>query len=174
MIKLSAGTEKETLERLQQFYQNFNPGFQFAYNFVDDEYQAQYAAEKRVASLSRYFSVLAILISCLGLFGLAAFTAERRQKEIGIRKVLGSSDWGIVTLLSADFTKVVLSSIFIGLPLSYVITKSWLEGFAYRVELQWWYFLLAGIITLLIACFTVSAQAIKATRINPTQCLKTE
>ena len=128
MIKLSAGTEKETLERLQQFYQNFNPGFQFAYNFVDDEYQAQYAAEKRVASLSRYFSVLAILISCLGLFGLAAFTAERRQKEIGIRKVLGSSDWGIVTLLSADFTKVVLSSIFIGLPLSYVITKSWLDG----------------------------------------------
>jgi ABC-type antimicrobial peptide transport system permease subunit len=108
------------------------------------------------------------------LFGLAAFTAERRLKEIGIRKVLGSSTFGIVYLLSADFTKVVIASIVIALPLSYYITSHWLDGFAFRIELHWWYFVGAGILAITIAWLTVVAQAIKAATSNPAQCLKDE
>ncbi len=174
MVKLSAGKEGETIKRLEQFYKNFNPGFSFDYKFLDQEYQAQYNAEKRVATLSKYFAGLAILISCLGLFGLAAFTAERRLKEIGIRKVLGSTVFGIVYLLSADFTKSVFVSIVIALPVSYFITKHWLDGFAFKIELEWWYFISAGVTALFIAWLTVGTQAIKAARINPTQCLKDE
>jgi ABC-type antimicrobial peptide transport system permease subunit len=114
------------------------------------------------------------MISCLGLFGLAAFSAERRYKEIGIRKVLGSSELGIVYLLSFDFTKMVIVSIFIALPISYFTTTYWLNSFAYRVELQWWYFFGAGFIALMIAWLTVGTQTIKAARINPAQCLKTD
>jgi ABC-type antimicrobial peptide transport system permease subunit len=174
MIKIAAGREKETLAQLQRFYQEFNPGFPFDYKFLDQDYQALYAAEQRVATLSKYFAALTILISCLGLFGLATFTAERRLKEIGIRKILGSSDLGIMQLLSADFTRIVLIAILIALPVSFLLTKSWLEGFAYRIELEWWFFIGAGLVALLIAWFTIGLQTVKAARINPTQCLKNE
>ena len=174
MAKIEAGKEKETIDRLQAFYNAYNPGFTLDYRFLDQEYQAQYVAEQRVSTLSKYFAGLAILISCLGLFGLAAFTAERRLKEIGIRKILGSSDFGIVRLLSADFTKMVLIAILIALPVSYLLAKNWLEGFAYRIDLHWWFFIGAGFIALLIAWFTVGLQTVKAARVNPTQCLKDE
>ena len=174
MVRIQAGMEKETIENLQKFYREFNPGYTFNYKFLDENYQAQYAAEKRVAILSRYFAGLAILISCLGLFGLAAFTAERRVKEIGIRKIMGSSVFGIVRLLSTDFTKMVLVAITIALPVSYFITKNWLNSFAYRIDLAWWYFISAGLLALLIAWLTVGLQTFKAARINPTQCLKEE
>jgi ABC-type antimicrobial peptide transport system permease subunit len=174
MVKLPAGKEKETIERVEQFHKNFNPGFSFDYKFLDQEYQAQYNAEKRVAALSKYFAGLAILISCLGLFGLAAFSAERRLKEIGIRKVLGSSELGIIYLLSSDFTKIVFAAILIALPVSYFITKHWLDSFAFKIELEWWYFMGAGAIALFIAWLTVGTQAIKAARINPTKCLSNE
>ena len=113
MAKIEAGKEKETLDKLQQLYKTYNPDFSFDYKFLDQDYQNQYSAETRVARLSQYFAGLAILISCLGLFGLAAFTAEKRMKEIGIRKVLGSSEFDIVYLLSSDFTKIVFISIII-------------------------------------------------------------
>jgi putative ABC transport system permease protein len=174
MVRLTAGTEKETLAKVQQLYHKFNPDFTFDYRFVDDDYQLQYAAEQRVSILSRYFAGLAILISCLGLFGLAAFTAERRMKEIGIRKVLGATDFGIVSLLSGDFTKIVFTSIVIALPLSYLVTSYWLDSFAYKIPLQWWYFISAGAVALFIAWFTVGLQAVKAAGVNPTQCLKDE
>lgn len=174
MVKLQAGKEKETIARAEHFYKNFNPGFSFDYKFLDQEYQAQYNAEKRVATLSKYFAGLAILISCLGLFGLAAFTAERRFKEIGIRKILGSSVVGIVYLLSADFTKIVFVSILIALPVSYFIAKHWLDTFAFKIDLEWWYFMGAGLTSLFIAWLTVGTQALKAARINPTKCLKDE
>ena len=115
-----------------------------------------------------------MLISCLGLFGLAAFTAERRLKEIGIRKVLGSTAFGIVTLLSADFTKVVLVAITIALPVSYWLATTWLGNFAFRITLEWWYFAAAGAIAMIIAWITVGTQALKAAKVNPTQCLKDE
>lgn len=173
-IKIKAGTERESIARIRKLYSEFNPGLAFEYRFLDDDYQALYEAENRVAVLSRYFAAIAIIISCLGLFGLAAFTAERRRKEIGIRKVLGSSALRIVTLLSGDFTKIVLVSILISLPIAYFITKSWLNSFAYRIDLQVWYFLGAGLLTLLITLGTVGTQAVKAALANPVDALRNE
>ena len=174
MIKLEAGKEKETINKLQAFYKEYNAGFSFDYKFMDEDYQALYSSEQRVADLSKYFAALAILISCLGLFGLAAFTAERRMKEIGIRKVLGSSNAGIIYLLSGDFTKMVFAVVCIALPISYFISRHWLDNFAFKIELKWWYFIGAGLMALVISWLTVGSQAIKAARINPAKCLKDE
>ncbi len=174
LVKLQAGIEQATIEQLERLYREFFPKYTFDFSFMEDEYQALYEAETRVAVLSKYASSLAIIISCLGLFGLATFTAERRQKEMGIRKVLGASVSQLVQLLSADFMKMVLISILIGLPIGYLITQRWLESFAYRIELQWWYFAGAAGITLLIAWLTVSIQTLKAATVNPVESLKDE
>jgi len=174
MIRLEAGKEKETLASLTKLYSQFNPGFTFEYQFQDVEYADQYASEQRVATLSSYFASMAILISCLGLFGLAAFTAERRLKEIGIRKALGSSSTNIVMLLSGDFTRMVLLSILLGLPVAYWLLDQWLTKFAFHIDLQIWYFILSGTVALLIAWLTVASQAIKAASVNPVKCLRTE
>jgi len=173
-IRMEAGREKETLSALNNFYTSYNPGFSFDYKFQDQEYAKMYAAEQRVATLSGYFASMAVLISCLGLFGLATFTAERRLKEIGIRKALGSSSTSIVILLSGDFTRMVLLSVFIGIPVSYWLLSKWLERFAFHIELTGWYFIVAGIIALAIAWVTVAWQAIKAASVNPVKCLRTE
>jgi len=172
MIKISAGKEKSTIAALQHFYADYNPGYSLDYKFLDQDYQEQYVSENRVGLLSRYFAGLAILISCLGLFGLATFTAERRMKEIGIRKVLGASELNIMYTLSKDFTIPVIIAISIALPMSYVLTKYWLNSFAYRIELQLWYFVAAGVLALLISWLTVSMQAIKAALVDPVNCLK--
>jgi putative ABC transport system permease protein len=172
VIKLARGPQHETLKRIEDTFHKVNPGFIFEYSFLDQNQQALYTSERRVAVLSRYFAGLAVLISCLGLFGLVSFTAERRLKEIGIRKVLGSSVFRIVFLLSGDFTKTVLIAILVALPLSYLLTHYWLDGFAYRTSLEWWYFVAAGLIALCIAWLTVSVQAFKAARVNPVKCLK--
>ena len=174
MIRLEAGKEKEALASLSKLYGQFNPGFTFEYQFQDVEYAEQYASEQRVATLSSYFATIAILISCLGLFGLAAFTAERRLKEIGIRKALGSSSTNIVMLLSGDFTRMVLLSILLGLPVSYYLLSEWLTKFAFHIDLEIWYFLASGGVALLIAWVTVASQAIKAASVNPVKCLRTE
>ncbi|MEM9830226.1 MAG: ABC transporter permease [Bacteroidota bacterium] len=174
MARIEAGKEREAIVSLEKLYQEFNPGFTFDYQFLDTTYQAQYEAEQRVATLSRYFAGLAILISCLGLFGLAAFTAERRLKEIGIRKALGASAISIVHLLSSDFTKMVLIAVAIALPVSYFAAQRWLQNFAFSIPLQWWYFVGAGLIALLIAWLTVGLQTVKAARVNPVECLKDE
>ncbi|RDC65531.1 ABC transporter permease [Adhaeribacter pallidiroseus] len=174
LAKLAAGQEQETISQIQQFYREFNPGFVFDFQFLDEDYQAQYVAEQRVAALSRYFAGLAILISCLGLFGLAAFTAERRRKEIGVRKVLGASAFSIVYLLSGEFTKLVVTAIVIALPVSYLIVKHWLNSFAYQITLEPWYFIGAGLLALVVAWLTVGLQAVKAAKINPVHCLRDE
>lgn len=174
MVKIVGGTERETIARLEQLYHQYSPGLPFEYTFLDADYQALYAAEQRVAVLSKYFAGLAILISGLGLFGLAAFTAERRRKEIGVRKVLGASRFNIVYLLSGDFTKIVLAAIAISLPLSYLLVKHWLQNFEYRISLQWWYFVGAGLAALVIAWLTVGTQALKAASANPAHSLKDE
>jgi ABC-type antimicrobial peptide transport system permease subunit len=174
MVKIEAGKEKETISKLEKFYKTYNPGFALDYKFLDEEYGAQYEAEKRVSVLSQYFAGIAILISCLGLFGLAAFTAERRRKEIGIRKVLGASEFGIVRLLSGEFTKLVCISIVFALPISFLLTRQWLDNFAFSIDLKWWYFILSGLLALLIAWITVGTQAVKAARINPIQTLRDE
>ncbi|MGI4736644.1 MAG: FtsX-like permease family protein [Janthinobacterium lividum] len=174
LVKLQPGAEQATIARLQQLYAAYNPGFTLDYAFLDADYQAQYVAERRVAVLARYFAGLAILISALGLLGLAAFTAERRRKEIGIRKALGASELGIVWLLTSSLTWLVVVAIGLALPLSYLLMQRWLEGFAYRVAWQWWYFAAAGMGALLIAWLTVSVQAWRAARRNPVLSLRAE
>jgi len=174
MAKLENGNESETLDRISKSYQDFNPGFPFNPIFLDQDYQALYASEERVNDLSKYFAGLAIIISCLGLFGLTTFMTERRIKEIGIRKVLGSSVWNIVYLLTSDFSKMVLVAIILGLPFSYYLGTSWLDNFAYSIQLNWWFFALAGLSTLIIAWITVAAQTLKTAKMNPTRSLRSE
>ena len=173
-VRLEAGKEVETMMAIEDLYQQFSPGFIFEYEFLDKRYQRLYNSEKRIGTLSSYFAGFAILISCLGLFGLAAFTAERRLKEIGIRKVLGATTSNIVMMLSGDFTKLVGVSILIALPISYYFMDKWLDRFAYKIDLSIWIFLWAAIISLVIAWLTVSSQALRAANVNPAKCLKDE
>lgn len=174
MAKLQAGKEKETISRLQQLYKKFNPGYPFEYKFLDEAYQAQYVAEQRVSLLSRYFAGLAILISCLGLFGLAAFNAEVRTKEIGIRKVLGASISGVMLMLSKDFLKLVVIAVVIAFPLAWWAMHNWLNGFAYKTDISVSIFMAAFVSVVLITVITVSFHALKAAVANPVKSLRTE
>ncbi|MBV6646141.1 MAG: ABC transporter permease [Cyclobacteriaceae bacterium] len=174
MAKLEKGAEISTLAKMEDLYHSFNPGYVFKPQFVDQDYKALYAAEERVAILSKYFAGFAILISCMGLFALAAFTAEKRFKEIGIRKALGAGTVRIMMLLSKDFGKMVLIAILLGLPVSYFMASRWLSDFAFRIDLKWWYFLGAGMITLTVAMLTVALQTVKAASVNPVQSLRDE
>jgi predicted lysophospholipase L1 biosynthesis ABC-type transport system permease subunit len=166
--------ERETVARIAKLYRKYNEGLPFEYRFLDEDYQALYAAEERVAVLSRYFAGMAIVISCLGLFGLAAFTCERRVKEISVRKILGSTEFSIVYLLSAEFTKLVFASVLVALPISYLLTRNWLNSFAFRIDLQVWFFISAGLLALFIALITIGIQTVKAARSNPASNLRTE
>lgn len=173
-VRLEAGKEVQTMYAIEELYQEFSPGFIFEYEFLDKRYQRLYNSEKRIGTLSSYFAGFAIVISCLGLFGLASFTAERRLKEIGIRKVLGASVTNIVMMLSKDFTRLVGISIIIAVPISYYFMNQWLESFAYKIDLTVWIFIGTAGISLLIAWLTVSSQALRAANINPAKCLKDE
>lgn len=174
LVKIKTGTEMVTIERLKQFYKKFFPTYPFEFTFMDTDYQALYQSESKVAVLSKYFAGIAIIISCLGLFGLAAFTVERKRKEIGIRKAFGSSAINVVYLLSGDFTKQVIVSILIGLLISFLIARVWLNSFAYRINLEWWFFIVPGIIVLFIAWFTVGTQVLNVANTNPVKCLRDE
>jgi len=174
VARIEKGQEQAVLSQLQSFYQKNNPGYAFDYTFLDSAYDAQYKSEAIVGKLSLYFAILAILISCLGLFGLVAFSAQQRQKEIGIRKVLGASILSIVQMLSLDFTKMVLLAIVFALPISYLLVQKWLAGFAFSITLQPWIFLTAGIGALLIAWMTMGIQTAKAAMANPSDALKNE
>jgi putative ABC transport system permease protein len=172
LIRIAGDKRKQTIEAIQRYYKAFNPGMYFDFKFLDDDYQAQYASEEIIITLSKYFAALAILISCLGLLGLTAFAAEQRVKEIGIRRTLGASRRAIVYLLSVDFTKTVALSIVIGLPVSYLIANKWLNGFAYRIPLTPLYFIAAAFITFLIAALTIGIQTARASAVNPAETLK--
>lgn len=174
IIKIQEGTVANTLGKIEERFAEFSDGLPIEYRFLDTDYQAMYESEKRVASLSQYFAIVAIIISCLGLLGLTAFTAERRSKEIGIRKVLGSGNWRIIRLLSGDFTKMVVSALIIGLPISYYIVIGWLQNFAFSIDLQPWHFIFVGLLTLAIAWLTVGWQTFKAARTNPVESLRAE
>jgi putative ABC transport system permease protein len=173
-IRLESTNITQSLESIRETYSQFNPGFVFEYEFMDQVYARMYESEQRVSTLSKYFAGFAILISCLGLFGLAAFTAERRIKEIGIRKVLGASIVNLMILLTKDFARLVLTAILIALPIAYWVTRNWLEGFAFHIDLSIWFFVVAGLMALIIALLTVSSQAYKAASVNPSECLKDE
>jgi len=174
IVRAEAGKTKDALANLEKTFKKFNPSFPFKYSFTDQEYAKQYKSEQVVNQLSNFFAFLAIFISCLGLFGLAAFTAEQRTKEIGVRKVLGASVTNLVGMLSAEFIKLVLVATFIAFPIAWYFLKGWLEKYAYRIEIEWWYFALAAIVAIFIALLTVSSQAIRAALMNPVKSLKTD
>lgn len=162
------------LAAMEEVMKTYNPAFPFEYEFVDDAFNARFQSEKLIGNLSLIFALLAIIISCLGLFGLSAYTAEQRRKEIGVRKVLGSSVIGIVRLLSQDFMRLVLVAILIAIPFAWWAMHRWLESFAYHIEINWWVFALAGLAAVGIALLTVSFQALKAANANPVKSLRAE
>ena len=164
----------EAIGRVETVYKRYSQGNPFTYTFVDDEYDRKFQGEARVGKLATIFASLAILISCLGLFGLAAFVAERRTKEIGIRKVLGASIVDLWMMLSREFTLLVIVSCFIAIPIAWYLMDKWLNDFTYRVNISWWLFAIAGLSALLIALLTVSFQAIKAALANPVKSLRSE
>lgn len=174
VVKIKRGNESKTLASLESLYKKFNPGYGFAYTFLDEKYQLLYAAEQRVTTLSRYFAGLAILISCLGLFGLALFNAQMRAKEIGIRKVLGASVPGVVFLLSKDFLKLAFIAVFISFPISWWAMNKWLDNYVYKTQLNTGTFVLAFVGMIALTILTVSYQAIKAAVANPVESLRTE
>jgi putative ABC transport system permease protein len=165
---------EQMLSKMENVFKKHNPAYPFEYTFVDETFNAKFKSEQLIGKLSQLFALLAILISCLGLFGLAAYTAEQRSKEIGIRKVLGASVSGLVKLLSKDFLKLVGISILISIPIAWYAIDNWLQDYAYRIEINWWVFVMAGVVAILIALVTVSFQAIKAAIANPVDSLKTE
>jgi putative ABC transport system permease protein len=171
--KPSEPTE-EVISKITAVFKKDNPAYPFQYNFVDKQFDNIFRSESLIGNLSRIFAALAILISCLGLFGLSAFTAEQRTKEIGIRKVLGANITGIVSMLSKEFLKIVLVSIVIATPVAFYFMNKWLQDFAYRISISWWVFVLAGFSAILIALLTVSFQAIRAAVANPVSSLRSE
>lgn len=174
-IRFKSGVDlTKALAKTETVIKANNPGFPFEFRFVDDEFNWLFFSETLIQKLATLFAILAIFISCLGLFGLAAYTAERRTKEIGIRKVLGASIKGIACLLSKDFLQLVAASCVIAFPLSWWAMHNWLQNYEYRTNISWWVFAIAGIAALLIALITVSTQAIKAALANPIKSLKTE
>lgn len=173
-VKIAKGKTREGLAYIQQVYNQFDKDNQAVYNFLDQNFNNQYQAEERQGQIALIFSTLAIVIACLGLFGLATFTAAQRTKEIGIRKVLGASVINIVRMLSAEFLVLVVISTLVALPVAWIAMNKWLEGFAYRINVQWWVLALAGLLAMLIALLTVSFQAIKAAVANPVKSLRTE
>ena len=174
MVRIKPGAEREVIEGIKEIYAKYNPGFNFNFSFMDQTIEAQYLSEQRILSLARYFAYMAIFISCLGLFGLAAFNTEMRIKEIGIRKVLGSSSFGILKLLSSDFIKLVMLSILLASPIAWYLMRDWLLQFAYRIDIGWTVFVVAGTLTSLIALATISFQALKAANANPVKSLRME
>jgi ABC-type antimicrobial peptide transport system permease subunit len=174
-IKLNpANTTSQNLAKAEAIFKKYNPEYPFEYKFIDEEYAAKFEDEKRTGTLTALFAGLTIFISCLGLFGLAAYMAQNRIKEIGIRKVLGASVANITTLLSKDFLKLVIISLVIASPVAGWLMYKWLQDFPYRVHIEWWVFVIAGIAAVTIALFTVSFQAIKAATANPVKNLRTE
>ena len=173
-IRLNPGPVPAALAHIEKAVRSFNPGFPFTYRFLDDDYDRMYRGVEREMAVVRTFTILAILISCLGLFGLAAYTAEQRTKEIGIRKVMGASVPGILVLLSKEYAKWVLVANAFAWPVSYLLMKSWLQQYYYRTHLGLPIFLLAASLSVLIAQLTVSFQALKAARTNPVDSLRYE
>jgi ABC-type antimicrobial peptide transport system permease subunit len=172
-LKQSANAEA-ALSRIQNVFKKYNPAYPFNYVFVDDQFNAMFLSEMLISKLSKLFAALAVLISCLGLFGLAAYTAERRTKEIGVRKVLGASITNITAMLSKDFIKLVAISCLTAFPIAWWVMHNWLQNYQYRIAISWWIFVVVGVLSMLIALITISFQSIKAAITNPAKSLRME
>jgi len=164
----------DNLKKAEAIFKKYNPEYPFEYKFMDEEYARKFEDEKRIGTLAGIFAALTIFISCLGLFGLATYMAENRIKEIGVRKVLGASVTGITALLSKDFLKLVLVSFILAAPVAWWAMSTWLKDYPYHVSIQWWVFIMSGLLSVIIALLTVSYQAIKAAVANPVKSLRTE
>ena len=162
------------LPRIEAVFKKIIPSVPFEYAFVDEEYALKFAAEERIGKLAGFFTILAVFISCLGLFGLASFIAGQRTKEVGIRKVLGASTFTLWRLLSNEFLVLVIISLLVAVPIAYYFMHNWLQNYQYRTDLSWWIFASAGLLTIAIALITVSFQAVKAAVANPVKSLRTE
>ena len=173
-VKLKAGDFSSTLASIEGIWNNIAPGQPFSYRFMDESFNTTYEAEQNLGRIFMIFTFLSILIACLGLFGLAAFNAQKRTKEIGVRKVLGASVAQISYRLTTDFLKMVGIAILIAIPLGWFVMNKWLQDFSYRIEIPWWIFLLAAFLAIGIAIITVSYQSIKAAIVNPIKSLRTE
>jgi putative ABC transport system permease protein len=173
-VSVNSTDYRSLLSKMETIWKKNLPGTPFTYSFLDQEVQKQYEAEISLSQIINSFTIMAILISCMGLFGLAAFSAEQRQKEIGIRKILGASVAGVVGLLSKEFVKLIGIAFILATPLSWWAMNKWLQAFAYKVPVSWWMFATAGILSITIALITVSFQAIKAALVNPVNSLRSE
>ena len=160
--------------QLEPVFKKYNPSAPFEYKFADEEYAQKFEDEKRIGNLSTFFAILAVFISCLGLFGLASFVAEQRTKEIGVRKVLGASIFNLWRMLSRDFVRLVIISCAIAIPLAWYFLHQWLLKYTYRTEISLWIFGVAGFGAMVITLITVSYQAVKAAMMNPVTSLRSE
>jgi putative ABC transport system permease protein len=173
-VRLSGHNIPQTLQFLQKTFRRFDNESPFEYHFLDTNFAAQYDAEKKQGELLLSFTILAICIACLGLFGLVTFTTKQRVKEIGIRKILGASVSNLVSMLTTGLLKLVLLSMLIAIPISWIAMNIWLQDFAYRISISWWMFVFAGFSALFVALITISFQAIKAAVANPVDSLRSE
>jgi putative ABC transport system permease protein len=173
-VKTTGKSAPQAIAAAEKLWKRYNPDHPFEYNFMSEAFDRLYKSEQRTGKLFNIFAGIAIVISCLGLFGLATFTAEQRTKEIGVRKVLGASVTNITALLSRDFVKLVVVGNLVAWPIAWYLMHKWLENFAYQINISLWVFLVAGILALLIALLTVSYQSIKAAMSNPIKSLRSE
>ena len=173
-VKINGSKASDALAVIQSVWQKNCPDHPFEYQFLDDHFADVYRTDTQVSQIVGMLATLAIIISCLGLFGLASNSAERRVKEVGIRKVLGASVQNIVAMLSKDFLKYVLIAALIAWPLAWFSVYKWLQDYAYRIDISWWIFLFAVLVAIIIAFITISFQAIKAAIANPVKSLRTE
>jgi ABC-type antimicrobial peptide transport system permease subunit len=173
-VKIRGSQDRPAIDHLQKVFASMLPKVPLYFEYVDQEYAANYKSETLTGTITYYFAIISILISCLGLFGLAAFTAKQRTKEIGIRKVLGANVRQIAMILSADFLKLVLLAILIASPVAYLFVGNWLKGFAYKIDVSPLVFILAGFLAVIVSMATTSFQAVKAAMANPVKSLRTE
>jgi len=174
IVRVKTTDVHHLISDIKNQWSSYNASAPFSYYFLDEQFASLYSAEERTGQIFTSFAVIAIVIACLGLFGLAAFVIRQRVKEIGIRKVLGASTASITTMLSAEFLKLIIIAALISFPLTWFAMNKWLQDFAYRINIQWWVFIVAGGMALLVAAITISFQAIKAALANPVKSLRSE
>ena len=173
-MRIKPGDIPKTIEKLTDTWNSVMPLYPFEYHFLNEVYDTMYRGEQRMGSLLKYFAIIAIVIASLGLFGLVSFMIEKRTKEIGIRKAMGSTSSEIIYILSKDFMKLVILAIIVAIPVSFYLIKKWLRDYAYKTELNWWVFALAAVISITIALLTIIFQALKAANTNPARTLHYE
>ncbi len=173
-VKLDANNINKTLATIEQKWKTFEPNYPFTYSFFDQQFDALHQAEQSTATLIKWFTFLAILVTCLGLFALSTYAALQRRKEIGIRKVLGASIPNLVGMLSKDFLKLVVIALVVAAPIAWYFSNQWLQNFAYHIEVESWMFVVTAILSIFIAFATISIQSIKAALANPINSLRDE